>query len=196
VISSHTLLLCCTSLEPPSHQRRQLPPLSSDRNGLVLCRWTNTLLQSRPGLRVPTLLGILFDAFLPRQKATLSHRAPARCTWQSATRNSVNAATVHPRAGVAVAGAFCGDGTATGVCKLLGKGRHVGDCVCRGMLGANIGHARVGGFAGLGESIVAGVEVFAFLLRLGEVSGKRRRRMKGTQDKDAEVLTYFELILK
>jgi hypothetical protein len=72
---------------------------------------------------------------------------------------------------VTVDGAFYGDGAATGVCKLLGKGRHVRDGVCGWVLGANIGHARVGGFAGFGEGIVARVEVFTFLFRLGEVSG-------------------------
>jgi hypothetical protein len=46
----------------------------------------------------------------------------------------------------------------------------VGDGVCGGVLGANVGHSGVGGFAGFGEGIVAGVEVFAFLLRVDSVS--------------------------
>ena len=38
----------------------------------------------------------------------------------------------------------------------------MGDVVGFGVLGADGGHAGVGGFAGFGEGIVAGVEVFAF----------------------------------
>lgn len=38
----------------------------------------------------------------------------------------------------------------------------MGDVVGFGMFGADGGHAGVGGFAGFGERIVAGVEVFTF----------------------------------
>jgi hypothetical protein len=37
------------------------------------------------------------------------------------------------------------------------------------VLGAYVGHTRVGSFAGFGEGIVARVEVFAFLARFDEV---------------------------
>lgn len=36
------------------------------------------------------------------------------------------------------------------------------DVGCLRMLGADAGHARVGGFASFGEGIVAGVKIFAF----------------------------------
>lgn len=45
-----------------------------------------------------------------------------------------------------------------------GGGGEVGDIFSLGVLGADGGHACVGGFAGFGEGVVAGVEVFAFLL--------------------------------
>jgi hypothetical protein len=48
----------------------------------------------------------------------------------------------------------------------------VRDVVCGGVLGAYVGHARVGSFAGFGEGVVARVEVFAFLVRCDEVSGE------------------------
>jgi hypothetical protein len=48
----------------------------------------------------------------------------------------------------------------------------VRDVVCGGVLGAYVGHARVGSFAGFGEGVVARVEVFAFLARCDEVSGE------------------------
>jgi hypothetical protein len=43
--------------------------------------------------------------------------------------------------------------------------------VCGGVLGANVGHARVRGFAGFREGVVTGIEIFAFLLRVSRVSG-------------------------
>jgi hypothetical protein len=46
----------------------------------------------------------------------------------------------------------------------------VRDVVCGGVLGAYVGHARVGSFAGFGEGVVARVKVFAFLVRCDEVS--------------------------
>ena len=71
---------------------------------------------------------------------------------------------------MAVASTFCRDGVAAGGCELLGKWGHVGDVVRGGMLGADGGHAGVGSFAGFRKRIVTGVKVFAFLLRLDEVS--------------------------
>jgi hypothetical protein len=99
------------------------------------------------------------------------------CAWQSATRNPVDAAAVHACAwkqpgwaslpvstSVTVAPTFARDGAAR-VCELLGEGGHVRDGVCGGVLGAYVGHARVGSFAGFGEGVVARVEVFAFLVK-------------------------------
>ena len=73
--------------------------------------------------------------------------------------------------GVAVTPRFTRDGAAR-TCELLSEGGHVRDGVCGGVLGADVGHARVGSFAGFGESVVARVEVFAFLAKFDGVSGE------------------------
>jgi hypothetical protein len=43
----------------------------------------------------------------------------------------------------------------------------VWDVLGDGVFAADLGDAYVGGFAGFGESVVAGVEVFAFLWEVG-----------------------------
>ena len=82
---------------------------------------------------------------------------------------------------MAVAGAFYGEGVAARVCKLLDERGHVRDGVCGGVLSPDICHAGVGGFAGFGEGIVAGVEVFAFLLKLYEVNGSASEGLRASK---------------
>ena len=53
-----------------------------------------------------------------------------------------------------------------------------------GVLGADGGDTGVGGFAGFGESIVAGIEVLAFLRVLGSETVARRS------------VTYLQLVLE
>jgi hypothetical protein len=55
-----------------------------------------------------------------------------------------------------------GDAVAAG--ELVCERGEVGDGVGGGVFCADGGHAAVGGFAGFGEGVVAGVEIFAFLL--------------------------------
>ena len=95
---------------------------------------------------------------------------------------------------VAVAPTFTRDGAAR-VCELLGEGGHVRDGVCGGVLGAYVGHARVGSFAGFGEGVVARVKVFAFLARVDEVSeeelegvdGRKERGRKGGRRREGNI---------
>jgi hypothetical protein len=68
----------------------------------------------------------------------------------------------------------------------------VGYGICGGVLGANVCHTRVGGFAGFREGIVARIEVLAFLLCAHKVSGLVLR-VSGGRGTD---IMYFELILK
>jgi hypothetical protein len=54
--------------------------------------------------------------------------------------------------------------------------------ICGGVFGADVCHARVGGFAGFRESVVARIEVLAFLLQAHSVSGKFLRASRGKGD--------------
>jgi hypothetical protein len=83
---------------------------------------------------------------------------------------------------VAVTAAFSWHRVATGIYELLSKGRHMGYGICGRVFSADVCHARVGGFAGFRESVVARIKVLAFLLRAHNVSGRSPRVSRGKGD--------------
>ena len=75
------------------------------------------------------------------------------------------------------------------------SGREVWDILGDGVLGANVGDANVGGFAGLAQGIISRIEVFPFLARVGYELGEKRKRA-GHDKPPGQTGAYLELILK
>lgn len=102
---------------------------------------------------------------------------------------------------------------ARGRCRVIGTGRRrgeVGDILGDGMAGTDVGDAHVGGFAGLAEGVITGIEVFALLVRGKEPAvrnssgqrggGREARRMSqtavGVEGRQREHVTHLELVLQ
>lgn len=131
---------------------------SPNGNSFLSGWWTDT-----PFHRVCAIIAHLvpficvIDARTSRQKAALFDGASARHARESTTRDAVYAATVHARGaweyGLSAIWAAAGNGV------VAGDGVHertgVRDLVGFWMLSTDCGDASVGGFAGLGERVVA-----------------------------------------
>ena len=140
-----------TPIEVRSHPRQQqatnfhIASLSPNRNTLVQRRWTNAVLNPlHSGFRLFQLL----RARLPIQETALLHRASALCAARASQVDiAIAAATL---VGIAYAG-----------------GREVGYVFWERVLGANAAGVDAAGFSGLGQCVVAGVEVLALFEVLG-----------------------------
>lgn len=87
------LVLASSGVACTIHKPTQ-PTLSPNRNAFLLCRRTGTRLQPRIRLGLLALHRVLIHALRSRKETALL-RAPAHPARKSATRNPIDAATVH-----------------------------------------------------------------------------------------------------